>query len=145
MDQTSTDEDQMTANHVSFTTTSRRSLWAGRILTAIPSLFLAFDAVVHLLQPQFAVQATIKMGYPASMLPVLGALQIAFLIAYLVPRTAILGAVLWTGYLGGAVATHVRAGDPLLTHVIVPVYVAAFLWAGLYLRDPRLRFALSHR
>lgn len=135
----------MTANHAAFGTTSRKSLWAGRILTAIPALFLGFDAVVHLLQPDFAVQGTVKLGYPAAMLPVLGVLQIAFLIAYLVPRTGILGAVLWTGYLGGAVATHVRAGDPLLTHVLAPVYVAAFLWAGLYLRDERLRFALSRR
>ena len=71
--------------------------------------------------------------------PGLGLLQLALLALYLAPRTSILGAVLWTGYLGGAVATHVRVGSPLATHILFPIYVAALLWLGLWLRDARVR------
>ena len=74
----------------------------------------------------------------------LGLIQLASLVLYGVPRTAPLGAVLWTGWLGGAIATHVRLGDPLLTHVLFPLYVAAPLWVGLWLRDPRVRAMLAH-
>jgi hypothetical protein len=85
-----------------------------------------------------AIEATTKLGYPASTLPLLGVLQLLFLATYLFPRTALIGAVLWTGYLGGAVATHLRVGDPVFSHVLFPVYVAALLWGGLWLRDGRV-------
>jgi hypothetical protein len=115
----------------------------GYVLIGISALFLLFDAAVKVLQLPVAVDGTAQLGYsPAIVLP-LGLIQVAFLIAYLIPRTSVLGAILWTGYLGGAVATHVRLGNPLFTHTLSPIYVAALIWAGLWLRDRRVR-ALLH-
>jgi hypothetical protein len=86
-----------------------------------------------------AVQGTVALGYPASTIVPIGLIELACLVVYLVPRTAPLGAVLWTGYLGGAIATHVRLGNPLFTHVLFPIYVTVLLWGGLWLRDRRVR------
>jgi hypothetical protein len=92
-----------------------------------------------------ALQGTIQLGYPTSAVLPLGIVQLICLAVYLFPRTSVLGAVLWTGYLGGAIATHVRVGDPLFSHVLFPVYVAALLWGGLWLRDETLREVLAVR
>jgi hypothetical protein len=124
---------------------TRRALWAGRILSGLAVLFLAADAVGKLLKPAAVVTGTTKLGYPESVIVPLGLIQVACLITYLVPRTAPLGALLWTGYLGGAIATHVRVGSPLLTHILFPIYVAVLLWLGLWLRDGRLRALLPLR
>ncbi|KYF90201.1 hypothetical protein BE17_43925 [Sorangium cellulosum] len=124
---------------------SRKALWAGRILSGLAVLFLTFDAVGKLLQPREVVEGTTSLGYPASVIFPLGVVQLVCLAFYLAPRTAVLGAVLWTGYLGGAIATHVRVGNPLLTHTLFPIYVAALLWGGLWLRDRRLRSILPLR
>jgi DoxX-like family len=118
---------------------STRQLWLGRTLTAIAVLFLLFDASLKLLNLAPAVEATKQLGYPASVVVPLGIVQVICLVAYLTPRTSVLGAVLWTGYLGGAVATHVRLLNPLFSHVLFPVYIAALLWGGLWLRDGRVR------
>jgi DoxX-like family len=126
-------------------TVSKRALWTGRVLSGIAILFLAFDASVKLLKPPFAVEATRQVGYPESLLVPLGVVQVVCLIVYSIALTSVLGAVLWTAYLGGAVATHVRVADPLLTHTLVPVYVAVMLWLGLWLRDVRLRAILPTR
>ncbi len=120
------------------------SVWIGRVLSGLAVAFLTFDALMHLVQPPFVVAANDKLGFSPSVVLTLGIIQLASLAAYLMPRTAVLGAVVWTGYLGGAVATHVRLGDPLFSHVLAPVYVAALLWGGLWLRDARLR-ALFNR
>lgn len=117
--------------------------WTGRVLSGVAVLFLAFDAVVKVLQLPVAVEGSKKLGYPAGTVLILGIVQLVCLAAYLIPRTRILGAILWTGYLGGAVATHVRAGDPLFSHILFPTYVAALLWGGLCLRDGRLRALLK--
>lgn len=117
-------------------------LWTGRVLSTVAVLFLAMDGVMKLMKPSFVVEATTKMGFPASSIVPLGTILLACLMVYLIPRTAVLGAVLLTGYLGGAIATHVRVGDPLFSHVLFPIYVAALLWGGLYLRDTRLRAVL---
>ena len=93
----------------------------GRVLSGVAVLFLAFDAAMKLLQVPMAVEGTIQLGYPASSLLVIGLIQVVCLAVYLVPRTAILGAVLWTGYLGGAIATHLRVGNPLFTHMLFPI------------------------
>ncbi|MET0344047.1 MAG: DoxX family protein [Polyangiales bacterium] len=123
--------------------TARTALWAGRVVSAIPVLFLAFDAIGKVSAMQVAVEGTKELGYPVEVLVPLGVVQLVCLALYLVPRTAILGAVLWTGYLGGAVATHVRMSHPWATHILFPVFVAAFLWAGLWLRDRRARMLLA--
>ncbi len=120
-----------------------RSIWIGRIVSGLGVLFLSFDLSVKLLQGKEAIEGTVQLGYAVSVIRPLGILQLVLLALYLVPRTALLGAVLWTGYLGGAVATHVRVGNPLVSHVLFPVYVAALLWGGLWLRDRRTRALLA--
>jgi len=115
----------------------------GLILSGLAVLFLAFDAGMKVLSVPAAVEGTTQLGYPASAVTGIGILQVILLALYLIPRTAILGAVLWTGYLGGAVATHVRVSNPLFTHVLFPVYVAILLWGGLWLRDRRTRALLA--
>jgi len=118
-------------------------VWTGRVLSTIAVLFLAMDATMKVLQVPVALQGTAKVGYSPSVVLPLGIIQLVCLALYLIPRTSVFGAILWTGYLGGAVATHVRIGDPLFTHILSPVYVATFLWAGLALRNPRLRAVLK--
>ena len=126
-------------------TLSTRSVWAGRILSGVAVLFLLFDASLKVLRLPVAVQGTVQLGYPAEVLVPLGIIQLACLVLYLTPRTSPLGAMLWTGYLGGAVATHVRMGHPLFTHVLFPTYVATLLWLGLFLRDARVRALVAPR
>jgi DoxX-like family len=119
--------------------TSRGSLWVGRILSGLAVLFLLFDAAIKVLKMPFAVDATVQLGYPDSMVLTIGIIELICTLLYMIPSTSVLGAVLLTGYLGGAVATHLRHGDPLFSHVLFPTYVGALLWAGLLLREPRLR------
>jgi hypothetical protein len=119
-----------------------RAIWAGRISSGLGALFLAFDLSLKLLQVPAALEGTTALGYPASVVLPLGIVQLVCLTAYLVPQTSVLGAVLWTGYLGGAIATHVRLQNPLFTHELFPIYVAVLLWLGLWLREPRLRALL---
>jgi hypothetical protein len=121
---------------------SARSRWGSRLLSGIAVLFLAFDAAIKLVAAASAVEGTVQLGYAPHHLPIIGTIQVICLILYLIPRTAPLGAVLWTGYLGGAIATHLRVDSPLLTHTLFPIYVAALLWGGLYLRDERVRALL---
>ena len=121
------------------TAISKGSLWTGRILGALSTLFLLMDGVMKLIKPAPVVEATVRLGYPESVIQSLGILLLACTILYAIPRTSILGAILLTGYLGGAVAANVRVGNPLFSHTLFPVYVALFVWGGLYLRDRRLR------
>ena len=125
--------------------TSSRTLWTGRILSALAVLFLTFDTVIKLFASKEAVDSTVQLGWQAHHLPILGVIEIACLILYLVPRTAPIGALLWTGYLGGAIATHLRVDNPLFSHILFPIYVAALIWGGLYLRDARVRAVLGAR
>ena len=119
--------------------TSSATLWAGRILTGIAVLFLTFDAAIKLVGAKEAVAGTVQLGWQPHHLPIIGTIAAVLLVLYIIPRTAPLGAILWTGYLGGAVATQLRVDNPLFSHVLFPIYVAAILWGGLYLRDPRVR------
>ncbi len=123
--------------------TSTRTRWAGRILTGVAVLFLTFDTVFKLFATKEAVEGTVQLGWSAHHLPILAGIEFVCLALYLIPRTAPLGAVLWTGYLGGAIATHLRIDNPLLSHTLFPIYVAALLWGGLYLRDARVRALLT--
>ena len=117
---------------------SARSLLAGRILSALAILFLLFDTAIKLLRLAPAVEGTIELGYPGSAVLTIGIIELVCLALYVIPRTSILGAILFTGYLGGAIATHLRLGNPLATHVLFPIYVAVLIWGGLLLRDRRL-------
>lgn len=116
-----------------------RSRWAGWVVTALVVLFLIFDTAVKLLELPVAVTSTVELGYPAGAVVVIGAIEAVCLALYLWPRTALLGAVLLVGYLGGAVATHVRVGNPLFSHMLFPIFIAALLWLGLWLRSGRVR------
>ncbi len=111
----------------------------------LPVLFLAFDASMKMIASPEAIDGTVQLGYPAGVLQPLGILQLVCLVVLLVPRTAPLGAVLWTGYFGGAIATHVRVQNPLATHILFPVYIAALLWLGLWIRDERVRNMFRRR
>lgn len=121
------------------TTVSSRAVWFGRVLSALPLMFLTFDTIIKLFMMPVAVEATKQLGFTQSAVFVVGVVEAVCLVLYLLPRTSVLGAVLWTGYFGGAIATHIRAGSPLFTHTLFPIYVAALLWIGLWLRDGRLR------
>ena len=122
---------------------SASARWIGRILTGLAVPFLLFDAAIKLLPNEAAITGTTALGFEPHHLPIIGVIALACLVLYVVPRTAVLGAVLWTGYFGGAIATHLRLDNPLFTHTLFPVYVAALVWGGLYLRDARVRALLG--
>jgi hypothetical protein len=119
-------------------TSSKARTRLGMGITALPVAFLLFDAAIKLVKIQPVIESFEKLGYSPQISRGIGALEALGLLVYLVPRTAALGAVLLTGYLGGAVATHVRVSDPLFSHSLFPVYVGILLWAGLALRDRRI-------
>ena len=124
--------------------TSGWVVWAGRILSGLVVLFLVFDGAIKLVPLQVVVDTTAELGWPvdAPTLRALGVVLIASALLYAYPRTALLGAILITAYLGGAVATHVRIGSPLFSHVLFGVYVGVMAWGGLWFREPRLRALL---
>jgi hypothetical protein len=111
----------------------------GWLISGLPLLFLACDGLMKFLNLPEVVEASAKVGFQRATLPLLGAVEVVSVILISLRRTAPFGAVLISAYLGGAVATHVRLGDPLLTHTLMPVYFAALIWGGLYLRDARVR------
>ncbi len=123
---------------------SRGMIWAGRIITALAALFFLVDAVMKFFKPPIVVETTVKLGYPESTIIGLGLVLFISTLLYIIPRTAVLGAILLTGYLGGAVATHVRVGEGAFP-VIFPVIFGALVWLGLYLRDERLRTLIPLR
>jgi DoxX-like family len=117
---------------------SKKMIWTGRIMSALPVLFLLMDGVMKLFKPRVVVEATVQLGYPESVILGLGIVLITCTVLYIIPPTSVLGAILLTGYLGGAVATHVRVGEGLFP-VLFPVIVGLLIWGGLYLRDERVR------
>jgi hypothetical protein len=118
---------------------SNSRLWAGRILTALPILFLLFDGAIKLVRPAPVAESFAHLGLPLALAPTIGVIELLCTVLYGLPRTALLGAILLTGFLGGAAASQLRIGDPLFSHVLFPLYVGAFVWAGLFLREDRLR------
>jgi hypothetical protein len=120
---------------------SKASLWAGYIASAVPVLMLLFSGALKLAKPTAVVEEFDRLGWPERLILGLGVMEIACAVLYAIPRTAVLGAILITGYLGGAVATHLRIGDPFFGPIIPGVLV----WVGLYLRDARLRALLPFR
>jgi hypothetical protein len=132
-------------HYVSESTTTSKMIWTGRVVSGLAVLFLLFDILMKFIQPPEAIEGTQQLGYATSAIFTLGVIQLVCLILYLIPATAFFGAILWTGYLGGAVATHFRIDNPLISHTLFPIYVALFLWGGLWLRDARLRKLLPLR
>jgi hypothetical protein len=124
---------------------SKKRVWVGRVLSGLVVLFLIPDGIVKFIKPAPVVEAFAHVGWPLSLANVLGTLLLACIALYAIPRTSILGAILLTGYLGGAVATHLRAGDPLFSHILFPTYLGVLLWLGLYLRDDRVRVLIPLR
>ena len=136
----------MNGDPLSHTTTdSKARLWTGRILTGIAVIFLLFDSVTKLMLIKPVVDAMPPLGYPVSLARPIGVILLVCLVVYLVPLTRVLGAVLITGFLGGAVATNVRIGNPLFSHDLFPIYIAVILWGGLYLLDARVRAVIPFR
>jgi hypothetical protein len=120
---------------------SKKMIWGGRIVSALPSLMLIMSAAMKFARPPEVVEGFVKLGYGADLALPLGIVELACVLLYLVPRTSVLGAILATAYLGGATATHVRVGDPF----IIPIVLGVMIWAGLYLRDERLRALIPLR
>ena len=117
-------------------------LWTGRIITLLVALFLIFDCSVKLVKAPSAVRGTVQLGYPESTIVPIGLVLLVCLVLYLIPRTSILGAILLTGYLGGATATMVRVSSPW---ILFPVFIGMLVWAGIYFRDDQLRSMIPFR
>src|SRR4029078_1524 len=124
---------------------SKSTIWIGRIVSGLPALFLLVDGAMKLVKPAVVVEATTKLGYSESLIVPIGIILIACTLLYLIPTTSVLGAILLTAYLGGLLATHVRAGEGGVFPIIFPIIFGALLWLGLYLNDTRLRALIPLR
>ena len=133
---------EATLDSPAFARGSTAARWSGRVLTGIPVAFMLLDATIKFAHIPEVAEASLQLGWPTHLSPVLGVIILGCLALHLWPRTAVLGVTLLTGYLGGAVAIHLRVGDPLGSHVLFPVYVGALFWAGLAVRDARVRALL---
>lgn len=131
-------------NNRADTQVSKRAFWAGWVMSGLVIVFFLFDGAMKLVQPEPVVTATVNLGYPASEIFGIGVTVLLCTLFYTVPRTATLGAVLLTGYLGGAIASKVRIGAPLFD-IGFALFFALLLWGGLFLREPRLRTLLPLR
>jgi DoxX-like family len=120
---------------------SKKMLWAGHIISALPVLMLLFSGVMKLAKPAPVVEGFVRLGYPESLAFGIGIVELACAVIYVIPRTSVLGAILLTGYLGGATATHVRIGEPFF----MPIILGVLVWGGLFLRDDRLRALIPLR
>lgn len=123
---------------------SKAALWSGRIVGGLPALFLIVDAAMKLAKPDFVVKPTVELGFSEGVIEPLGVVLLVSTLLYLIPRTSILGSVLLTGYLGGAVATHVLVGHGWF-EILFPVAFGILLWGGLWFRDPSVRRVLPLR
>jgi hypothetical protein len=125
--------------------TPKPMLWAGRVLTALATAFMLFDATIKLMMIDPVVESFAQLGYPASVARPIGIIELICTALYVFPRTSTLGAILLTAVMGGAIASHLRIGDPLFTHLLFGVYLGAIIWGGAYLRDERLRALVPYR
>jgi uncharacterized membrane protein YphA (DoxX/SURF4 family) len=116
-------------------TVSKAALWTGRVMSTLPVLMLLMSAVMKLMKPPAVVEGFTKFGFPEHLILVIGVIELVCTIVYIIPQTAVIGAILLTGYMGGAIVTHLRAGDPVFIQIIFGIVI----WGGIYLRDPRLR------
>ena len=124
---------------------SNMAMWVGRILSGLVVLFLVFDGAIKLVPIDAVTESLTELGYPVDLARGLGVLVLVCTILYVNPRTAVLGAILLTGLLGGAIATHLRVGSPLFTHLLFGAYLGVMAWGGLFLRDERVRALIPLR
>ncbi len=120
-------------------------IWIGRILSGFAVLFMLFDSVTKILQNPFVMQASAKFGYPAYYVPLIGIVLLCLTILYIIPKTSIFAAILLTGYLGGAVEANLHAFSPFFSNTLFPVYFAAIIWGGIYLRDDLIKQFIPFR
>jgi hypothetical protein len=125
--------------------TSNAALWIGRVMSGLVIAFMLLDGAMKLVPLDVVVTTSEQMGIPGSLARMLGILGLICTVLYAVPRTSIIGAILLTGYLGGAIASHLRLGDPIFTHTLFGLYLGLLVWGGLYLRDDRLRALIPLR
>ncbi|MDR3625318.1 MAG: DoxX family protein [Ignavibacteriaceae bacterium] len=118
---------------------SKASLWTGRIMSGVVVLFMLFDSITKIIKADQVLKASTQLGYPAETIPVIEIILLICVIFYIIPYTSILGAVLLTGYLGGAVASNLRIETPLFSNILFPVYMGILAWGGIFLRDVYLR------
>ena len=132
---------EMTMDKAGPASASRTAIWSGRVLSGLVIAFLALDGAIKLVPLSVVTDTMAQLGWPSDVATarLLGTLTLGSALLYALPRTAVLGAILLTAYLGGAVATHVRIGSPLFSHVLFGVYLGVMLWGGLWLRNPRVR------
>jgi DoxX-like family len=119
-------------------------VWAGRVISGLAVLFFLFDGIMKLVKPPIVVSSTVELGYRESVIIPLGIVLITCTLLYIIPRTSVLGAILLTGYLGGAVATHLRVGAGVFP-IVFPIIFGVLVWAGLFLRDDRIRALIPLR
>ena|SRR5690606_20732660 len=134
-----------TADTSSALTISKGRLWTARIMGGIVILFMLMDSIFKFIPNEEALKGTTDLGYQVHHLPILGTLGLVSIILFAIPRTQILGAILLTGYFGGAIATHVRMDNPLFTHILFPVYLALLMWGSVWLRSEHLRQLIPFR
>ncbi len=127
------------------TTTSKPKTWTRYIISGLVVLFLLFDAFGKFIKPEPVIKGTMMFGYPENLITPIGAILLICTILYSIPRTSLLGAVLLTAYLGGAVASNLRIEAPLFSNTLFPVYFAILVWAGLYFRSDRLRKFIANK
>lgn len=132
-------QSQLQVPAISTGTISNGAIWTGRVLSGLVILFLLVDGGIKLVPLDVVITTSQQLGIPTELARTLGVLTLACTILYAIPRTSVLGAILLTAYMGGAIYTHMRAGSPLFSHTLFGVYLALLIWGGLYLRDERLR------
>jgi len=121
-------------------------IWIGRTLSGLAIAFLLFDGVIKFFMdklPPEALEAGAALQWPVELMPQVGTILLICIVIHMIPRTSVVGAVLLTGYLGGAVASHMRVSNPIFTHTLFPIYIAVLIWLGLYLRDHRVKLLLT--
>lgn len=136
---------QMQAPAIAVGTISNGAIWTGRVLSGLAIVFLLFDGAIKLVPLDIVITTSQQLGIPTELARTLGVLTLLCTILYAIPRTAVLGAILLTGYMGGAIYTHLRADSPLFTHTLFGVYLAVLIWGGLYLRNERVRALIPFR
>ena len=120
-------------------------LWTGRVMSGLVIAFLIFDVAIKLIEHPMVPETMVQLGWPAAMGFTIGVIEAICLVLLIVPQTSVLGAILWTAVLGGAIATHLRIGSPLPSHTLFGVYLGLLIWGGIWFRDPRLRALIPLR